>query len=72
MMSFTLKSYGMQELAILYFPNASPQSASIQLKKWITKSLPLQDKLTEADYTPGQKILTPKQVSILISHLGEP
>jgi len=71
-MKFTLRAYGLQELAILYFPNASPASASLQLKKWITKSTCLQSKLTEADYQSGQKILTPKQVSILTDHLGEP
>ena len=71
-MKFHLKSYGLQELAVLYFPNSTPSSASTQLKKWITKSLHLQTKLEKSDYRSGQKILTPKQVSILVDHLGEP
>jgi len=71
-MKFQLKSYGLQELAVLYFPKSNPSSASCQLKKWITQSFHLQEKLTNAEYRSGQKILTPKQVSILIDHLGEP
>lgn len=69
---FILKSYGLQELAVLYFPNSTPSSASGQLKKWITRSTHLLSRLSKAEYRSGQKILTPKQVSILIDHLGEP
>ena len=33
--SLTNRSYGFKELAVLYFPNIAPASASIRLKQWI-------------------------------------
>jgi len=71
-MIFTLKSYGMQELGLLYFPTSTPASASMQLKKWITKSEKLLTDLSEAGYRSGQKLLTPKQVRLIVDHVGEP
>lgn len=32
------RSYGFKELAVLYFPNIAPASASIRLKAWIKDS----------------------------------
>lgn len=71
-MDFTIKTYGLQELALFYFPNSTPSSASCQLKKWINRSESLLIKLKERGYHNGQKLLTPKQVSAIIEHFGEP
>lgn len=68
---FILRAYGLQELAQLYFPHNTPQSASNQLKRWMNKKK-LIIMLTDADYESGQKILTPRQVRIIVDHLGEP
>lgn len=68
---FVVRAYGLQELALLYFPNSTPQAASSQLKKWIRLPL-LLCKLTEASYHSGQKILTPRQVEIISGHVGIP
>lgn len=69
--NFKIHAYGLQELAMLYFPNSTPQSASNQLKKWMNKEK-LLVKLTAAGYEPGQKILTPRQVETIADHVGEP
>lgn len=69
--NFVIRSYGLQELAQLYFPGNTPQSASAQLKKWM-KNDQLLTKLIEAGYRSGQKLLTPRQVEIIVTHLGEP
>lgn len=71
-MKFLFKTYGLQELGLLYFPKSSPQSASMQLIKWIKRSDKLKSGLEEAGYIPGQKLLTPKQVYIIVDHIGEP
>lgn len=71
MHNFIIRSYGLQELAQLYFPGNTPQSASTQLKKWMLNDQ-LHTKLTEAGYHSGQKLLTPRQVEIIVIHLGEP
>lgn len=69
--NFTIRAYGLQELAQLYFPNNTPQSASNQLKKWMNKEK-LLVKLLAIGYEAGQKILTPRQVETIADHVGEP
>ena len=71
MANFTIRAYGLQELAQLYFPHNTPQLASNQLKRWMKKTQ-LMAKLTAAGYESGQKILTPLQVRIITEHVGEP
>lgn len=69
---FIVRAYGVQELALMYFPDSAPHSASNQLRRWI-RIPALMDKLTaNSGYHIGQKILTPKQVSIIVEHLGYP
>ena len=69
--NFEIHAYGLQELAMLYFPNSTPQSASNQLKKWMNKEK-LLIKLIDAGYCSGQKILTPRQVELIADHVGKP
>lgn len=69
--NFKIRAYGLQELAMLYFPNSTPQSASNQLKKWMNKEK-LLARLKDAGYAAGQKILTPRQVELIVGHVGEP
>ena len=64
-------AYGFRELAILYFPNSAPQSASSQFKRWLNNPQ-LSAKLSATGYFVGQRILTPRQVQIILEHLGEP
>jgi hypothetical protein len=68
---FEIHAYGFKELALLYFPNSQPATASSLLRKWV-RLRPLAEKLKEAHYGPGQKILTPRQVEIIVEHVGEP
>ncbi|MCC8133525.1 MAG: DUF4248 domain-containing protein [Tannerellaceae bacterium] len=72
MPEFKIKAYGLQELELLYFPHNTPASASIQLKRWITLNKNLCMILTEAGYNFGQKLLTPRQVGVIMEYLGEP
>ena len=69
---FKIRSYGYGELALLYFPNSTKKSASVQLRRWIIYNKKLENDLYETGFRPGQRILTPKQVQILIKILGEP
>ncbi|MDR1879415.1 MAG: DUF4248 domain-containing protein [Tannerellaceae bacterium] len=71
METFKYKAYGLQELAQLYFPGSTPQSASTQLRKWM-RIKALDQKLKAASYVYGQKILTPLQVKVIVEHIGEP
>lgn len=68
----TNKAYGHTELAQLYFPNSLPKSAGQQLMRWICRDEDLLDALRHAGYKKGQRIYTPRQVSILVDQLGDP
>ncbi|MCC8153993.1 MAG: DUF4248 domain-containing protein [Tannerellaceae bacterium] len=73
MKNFVIKTYGLQELAILYFPFNNPASASTQLKRWVTLNKKLTSELQEAEYYSDQRLFTPpRQVSIILKHLGSP
>ena len=69
---FKIKSYGYGELALLYFPNSTKKSVSNQLRRWIKINEKLKNQLLISGYKPGNKILTPKQVGIVISEIGLP
>lgn len=69
---FKIRSYGYGELALLYFPNNSKRSASTQLGTWIRMNEKLKSDLKNAGFFPGKKILTPKQVELIVSAIGEP
>lgn len=69
---FKIRSYGYCELAMLYFPKSTKKSASNQLRRWIKINEDLKNQLKISGYKPGNKILTPKQVGIIISEIGLP
>ncbi len=70
--SFKIRSYGYGELALLYFPKSTKKSASVQFGRWIRINGELQSKLKLNLFRKGQKLLTPKQVELITSYLGEP
>lgn len=69
---FRIKAYGLQELGQMYFQTSTPRSASAMLKKWIKRNPELLANLTRAGYFNGQRILTPKQVRIIVEYLDPP
>ena len=69
---FKIRTYGVQELAMLYFPNNTPHSARTQLKRWIFRNNQLKTDLINAGYFHGQRIFTPKQVRIIVEYLDPP
>lgn len=69
---FLIKSYGWQELAILYAPGLTPHSASKRLSQWIIINGELYERLIRSGWMKGYRILTPVQVGIIIEFLGKP
>lgn len=61
-----------KQVACLYAPCSSPKSASKKLGVWIRKNKDLVDALVKAGWQPYRKVLTPKQVNIIVSFLGSP
>lgn len=69
---FKIRSYGWAELALCYNPSLHPDSASRLLRRWVQKNNRLADELKATGFIPRQRILTPLQVSVVITYLGEP
>ena len=66
------RAYGVTEFAQLYFPGQTPVIAYKRMWEWIRTSRELKAKLEAAGWVKFQKLYTPKQVAVLIDHLGEP
>lgn len=71
MEKFSIKVYSIKELATFYFPHYTSASASCHLKRWMKKE-PLFSQLKGAGYEPGQQVLTPKQVRLIVDHVDYP
>lgn len=63
---------GFRQLAQLYNPNIKPECASNSLRIWINKSDELLGQLKRFGYKKYAKLLTPKQVQVIVEHLGPP
>ena len=61
-----------QDLAMAYFDGCSKRTAGRLLAREINLTPGLLDALKSTGYRPSQKRLSPRQLQILISHLGEP
>ncbi len=72
MTPFQIHTYAFKELALLYMPDIAPRSASLQLGKWLRLNKDLHDALTANGWQQGARLLTPKQVGIIVQYLGEP
>ena len=61
-----------QDLAMAYFPDRSKESAGKLLAREIHTNEPLMAELSRTAYSPKRKLLSPKQLQIIFSFLGEP
>lgn len=67
-----IRAYGKSELAMLYFPGSQPRTALNHLMAWIKRCRPLMAELDGMGYRTSDKWFTPRHVSAIVSHLGEP
>ena len=66
-------AYHKQELAALYFPGDSKRNAGYKFRTLLQTTPGLLDRLyNEAFYTKKQRIITPRQLKIIVEALGEP
>lgn len=70
--NFEIRSFGWQELAILYAPNLTPESAAKRLSYWVHWNPKLETALQEKGWRKGLRQLTPLQVRTIVEYLGEP
>ncbi|MBQ0056853.1 MAG: DUF4248 domain-containing protein [Bacteroidales bacterium] len=71
--TFEIRCYTKKELALMYFPDAaSPHTAVNHLMAWVKRCPQLWKALEAAEYKGTSKWLTPKEVRLIVEHLGEP
>jgi hypothetical protein len=66
------KAYTHQQLAVMFFPELSPESASRQLTRWIKRDPELLLALQHMGYGDRHRVYSPKQVEVLFNYLGRP
>lgn len=70
--TFTIRTYHLRELALLYFPTSTPDSASQAFRRMLNAYGGLREQLQEKGFTPGSRVMPPTVVELVVNHLGEP
>lgn len=69
---FIVRAYTKSELAAMYNPMLTIESACQQLRRWIRYNKKLHDELCELGYSGNTHLLTPLQVKVIVKYIGEP
>jgi hypothetical protein len=70
--NFEIRSYSKTELAVLYNPLQTVDSARQTFRRWIATNKQLLGALTNVGYSKSSHLLTPNQVRVIVRYLGEP
>ena len=68
---FQIRSYGKAELALLYQPFSTPETALKTLYRWIKGCPPLLQELESMHYQPRRHTFLIPEVKAIVKHLGE-
>ena len=69
---FSIRVYAKQELAMLYFPDATPHAAVNRLGRWISRNRGLQSAFRRLHTHKAAKFYTSAEVSKIVQYLGPP
>ena len=69
---FHLRTYGKAELALLYLPCSTPETAQKTLYRWIKGCPMLMTELETLNYNPKRRTFLIPEVEAIVKHLGEP
>lgn len=69
---FLVRSYGKGELAMLYIPNVTQQTAVNQFNEWIHTAPGLEQRLLNTGMNRTCRRYTPAQVQLMVNVFGEP
>lgn len=70
--SMPIRCYQKSELAHLYFPCLSVESAVRRLMRWIHRCGDLMSELQKLDYRPKCHAFSAREVRLIVYYLGEP
>ena len=65
--NFTIRAYGKSELAMMYFPDLTKETAIRKLRLWLSVNPRLRKLISKK-----LRSYTPKQVRLIVEELGEP
>ena len=69
---FQTRPYGKAELALLYHPHSTPETAMNTLYRWIKGCPLLMNELQALNYNPKRRTFLRPEVEAIVRHLGEP
>ena len=69
---FPVRSYGKGELASLYLPNITQQSAVERFNEWIDAAPGLKERLLATGMNPRRRRYPPAQVRLIVEVIEEP
>ena len=70
---FEIRTYGKSELALKYFPNSETTAGALSnLNYWISGNRKLVKALKACGMPTKSKSFTPKEVALIVKHLGDP
>ena len=69
---FQTRPYGKAELALLYHPHSTPETAMKTLYRWIKGCPLLMNELQSMNYNPKRRTFLRSEVEAIVRHLGEP
>ena len=69
---FQIRQYRKSELALLYFPDSTPDTAVKHLMTLIRRNDMLWDELQQMGYYSHSKTFSPRQVQAIFDWLGAP
>ena len=69
---FQPRTYGKTELALLYLPCSSPETARKTLTRWINGCPMLLSELESIRYNAHRHTFLKSEVEAIVKHLGEP
>ena len=69
---FEIRPYNKAELALLYNPHATQESALKTLYRWINACPLLVEELRSLRYNPRRHVFLRPEVEAIVKHLGEP
>ena len=72
MEQFKIRSYSKKELALMFFPDSTPETAVKHLMSLIRRNDMLWDELQSMGYNKRRKTFTPREIKAIFDWLGAP
>ena len=69
---FELRPYRKTELALMYFPESTKETAVRLLSRWMKDDANIMEELNALGYNKHRQYLLKREVEVIVKYLGEP